>query len=98
MDPEFKFTNGDLVEDKITKFKGRIIARIEWIYGCKRYIVQSEELGKEGKPVDWTFDEGGLTMLEEVKPNTLEKSAAQAGGEPGRYYDGLASERQVRVG
>ena len=56
----------DVVEDRITGFTGVVIGRTEWLYGCVRFGVQSEEL-KDGKPLEhqW-FDEQQLARL--VRP------------------------------
>ena len=54
---------GDLVEDRITKLQGIVVARTEWLNKCVRIIVQPTEL-HDGKPVDTTcFDEEQLTIL-----------------------------------
>jgi hypothetical protein len=47
----FQFELGDRVKDCISGFAGVIVARTEWLNGCKRYMVQAEQL-YEGKPVD----------------------------------------------
>jgi hypothetical protein len=56
-----KLKLGDHVKDRITGFGGIAIARTDWLYGCTRYGVQSEELDKDGTPVEvqW-FDEQSL--------------------------------------
>jgi hypothetical protein len=42
---------GDRVKDKVSGYKGVIIGEHQWLYGCKRLTIQSEEL-KDGKPID----------------------------------------------
>lgn len=54
---------GDKVRDPITKFEGIAICRAEWLYGCVRIAVQKEELDKDNKPVELTFDETGLVIV-----------------------------------
>jgi len=56
---------GSKVKDMITGFTGIAIARTEWLYGCTRIVIESQEL-KDGKPVapSW-FDE---QRVEEITP------------------------------
>lgn len=42
---------GDRVKDRVTGFKGIVVATTEWLNGCRRVGVQSEKL-EEGKPGD----------------------------------------------
>lgn len=64
---KFKFNCGDLVKDKITKFKGIIICRMEYLTGCNRYSLQAKDL-HEGKPIEWQhFDEDQLEKEKEKK-------------------------------
>lgn len=54
---------GDLVQDKITGFKGIAVVRSEWLNGCIRIQVQPQVL-HEGKPVDaQPFDQEQLELL-----------------------------------
>lgn len=70
---------GDLVQDKITSFKGIVIAKTEWLNQCTRVFVQPQELTKDGEPVKAReFDITDLTLLEE-DPLNYER---RAGGEP----------------
>lgn len=63
----YVFNLGAKVKCKTTGYKGIIIGRTEWLYGCRRYTVQSQEM-KDGKPVDaMSFDEDGLQLLKDVK-------------------------------
>lgn len=55
---------GDRVKDKITGFKGIVVAKTEWLNGCLRISVQPEEL-HEGKPMEQqTFDVEQLSLIE----------------------------------
>ena len=56
---------GSKVKDMITGFTGIAIGRTEWLYGCTRIVVESQEL-KDGKTVkpEW-FDE---QRVEELTP------------------------------
>lgn len=42
---------GDEARDKITGFKGIVIAITNWLNGCQRISIQPQEL-KDGKPID----------------------------------------------
>lgn len=42
---------GDIVADRITGFRGVVVARTEWLNGCVRVTVQPQEL-REGKPIE----------------------------------------------
>jgi hypothetical protein len=54
---------GDRVKDKITGFTGIIVCRMDWLYGCVRYVVQPEHLF-EGRPVaNESFDEEQLELV-----------------------------------
>lgn len=62
---------GDKVRDSITGFSGIVLCRMEWMYGCVRYIVQPDHLSKEGKPIEAsTFDDPQLVVVKAgAKPN-----------------------------
>jgi len=75
--PKFKFNLGEELRDKITGYQGVVSARTEWLYGCRRYTVQSREM-KDGKPVDsLTCDE---MAMERVKVAPKGKKVASTGG------------------
>jgi hypothetical protein len=60
---KFKFELGDKVISKIQKFKGIITCKYEYMYGCLRYEVTPEKLGKDGKIQDvYCFDEDALVL------------------------------------
>jgi hypothetical protein len=52
---------GDHVKDSVTGFQGMIVARTQWLFGCKRAEVQPQRLDDTGSPVKslW-FDEAQL--------------------------------------
>jgi hypothetical protein len=61
---EAKFPLGTLVRDTITGYTGIAIGRTEFLPGCVRIAVQSQEL-KDGKPIDpQYFDEPQLAVIE----------------------------------
>lgn len=58
---------GDTVQDNISGLKGIAVAIVVWLHGCKRVIVQPQEL-KDGKPVETSsFDEPQLTIIKAAK-------------------------------
>lgn len=64
----------DLV-DKVSGFKGVVVARTEWHYGCRRYTVQPKGLTKEGKQYEaGCFDEDALTVIKPFKRETVRES------------------------
>ncbi|MEA3225049.1 MAG: hypothetical protein U9Q07_03800 [Planctomycetota bacterium] len=68
---------GDRVRDKVSGFQGIATARHEYMNGCVRFTIDSEEL-KDGKPIDghW-FDE---QQIEAIEDKALEVIPAQVGG------------------
>jgi hypothetical protein len=62
-----KIKLGSRVTDRITGFTGIAIARTDWLTGCVRFGVQSEEL-HNGKPIgaEW-FDEDALVKAKKRK-------------------------------
>lgn len=60
----FKIELGAKGRDRITGYTGIVVARTEWLYGCKRYTLQSQEM-HDGKVADsHTLDEDGVEVLE----------------------------------
>ncbi|HDZ15335.1 hypothetical protein LCGC14_2159960 [marine sediment metagenome] len=56
-----KFELGELLEDKITGFKGTVMVRAEYFTGCTHYGLQCNEL-RDGKMVDWEWIDSGRLM------------------------------------
>lgn len=55
---------GDKVRDRVTGYTGIVIGEATWLYGCKRLVIQSQDL-KDGKPVDsLNIDEPQAELLE----------------------------------
>lgn len=75
---DFLFELNSEVKDKVTGYKGVIVARTEWLYGCRRYTVQSQEM-KDGKPVDaMGFDEAALEVIVAAKKHVMQKTGGDA--------------------
>jgi hypothetical protein len=55
---------GDRVRDRITKVGGIVVGTTEWLYGCRRIVIQPEG-SKDGKPAEtFCVDEPQLELLE----------------------------------
>lgn len=63
MKPNFVYELGVEVKDQITDFKGIIVGRTQYLFGCNAYIVAPKAL-KDGKRVEseW-FDEGRVIVI-----------------------------------
>lgn len=65
---EFKFELGDEVQDLVTKFKGVIRSRADYLTGCDRYAVQSQKKPEGGKNNNWSwFDDLELKLVKKSK-------------------------------
>ena len=62
----FKINLGAHVEDTLTGFTGIVAGRSDWLYGCRRYVVQPVGVGADGKMFDsGSFDEDALQVLQD---------------------------------
>jgi hypothetical protein len=76
----FKIELGTKVKDRVTGYAGIVIGRTEWLYGCRRYTVQTQEM-KDGKPVDsMGFDEDALEVLDAESLHIKAHKPANTGG------------------
>jgi len=78
-DPGFKFECGDKVKHSITGFTGIVVARSEWLNGCRRYGVEATKLSKDGDRLESHFDEGELGLVK-ARAIKIERAAAPPGG------------------
>ena len=62
---EFKFSNGDKVEDKVTGFSGTITGTCFYITGCNQYLVAGKQHDKSREALSKWYDEQRLNLLEE---------------------------------
>ena len=82
---DFKFILGEEVKDKITGFRGVVMARSEYHTGCNTYGLLSKTLTKDAKPAEWEWiDERLLTSFrnpaEPKAKNVLTKAKKDNGG------------------
>lgn len=75
----FKIELGSEVEDRITGFKGVVIGRTEWFYGCIAYTVAPKGLTKEGKRKDSdSFDEDRLIVTKAMCAHRMRETGGPA--------------------
>lgn len=97
MEQLFKYNLGDEVKDAISGFQGIVTARIDYITGCARYIVQPQTLGKEGEPhKSSTFDENTLELVQAGKVQI--GNARKASGEAGVVWGFQLTESEIQSG
>ena len=61
---EFIFELGKEAKDKITGFKGIIVGRVEYLFGCNQYGIAPKSIGTDGKLNDTNyFDEGRIEII-----------------------------------
>lgn len=74
---------GDKGRDKVTGYTGIVTSITEWLNGCKRVSLQSQEL-QAGKPVDSLFvDIEQVEYVDEGLNKPLETYSSQATKAPG---------------
>ena len=69
---------GDMVRDVYTKFSGIVGARIEFLHGCSRILIEPTKLDKDGKVQESQyFDEQRVKLVKrmEIKDETKKKVA-----------------------
>lgn len=71
---EFKFSNGDRVEEKISGFKGIVTGSVSYITGCNQHLVTAKSKDENSDSERVWFDEGRLSLLEKevIKPVDVE--------------------------
>lgn len=92
-------TLGDRVKDKISGFGGIVVAKSEYMNGCRRFSIQSEKLGKDGTiPKDEWFDEPQLTLVKKNVHTAIPIGVVNAPTPARRYAGGPArsGDRPIR--
>ena len=59
----FKFSNGDLVKEKITGFKGVVTGTCFYLTGCNQYLVTAKPKDEFSEAVGLWYDEGRLELV-----------------------------------
>ncbi len=79
---QFTFDFGDEVQCRVTKFRGRVVARLQYETGCVQYSVVPE-VGDDGKLPDFHwFDEVRLELVS--RPGAAVESSDDKPGGPER--------------
>ena len=75
----FKFKQGATLRDKVTGFEGVVIARMDHLTGCNRYLIQPK-VDKDGKMPDGIYiDEPALEQMDVLRV-ILDRPEAQPPG------------------
>lgn len=69
---DVKIDLGDLARDRITGYKGIVVAKTEWLNGCVRVTLQAQKLDAGKVPQTESFDVEQVEVLKvaEFKPST----------------------------
>jgi len=78
----FKFGLGDELKDQVSGYVGVVVARTQWLNGCKRYTLDSQTM-VDGKLVDSiSVDEQQLTLLTRRKIDVGQDKYAEPAVKP----------------
>lgn len=71
----WKFGLGDEAKDSMTGFQGVVAARIEFLDGCRRYLLQSQKPNKETQEAgpERNVDEGLMVLVKARKVVVVDK-------------------------
>lgn len=72
---------GAKAKDTLTGFKGNVVAITEWLNGCRRLLIQAEEVNKDGKIIEHWFDG---EQVKEIEKRKKSKPKLKAVGGPQR--------------
>lgn len=75
--PNFKFKLGVQARDTVTDFEGMIIARNEWLNGCRQYCLKSKVRDGKIRGGEW-IDEDQIELVRK----SARKAPARATGGP----------------
>ena len=75
-----KYNLGDLLQDKVSQFKGIVMGCTEYSTGCIHYGLAAQKTKEDGSSLDWEwFDQSRLDLIEkEAVKFDLEKSTSGA--------------------
>lgn len=84
-------TLGDRVHDKVSGFKGIVTGRLEYLNGCRQFLVKPEQLDKDGKMIDgiWIDEQYLVLDLGGVMPDPFAVSKSPRRGGPDRAEGNL---------
>jgi hypothetical protein len=80
-----KISLGCRVTDIINGFSGLTTGRLEYLNGCRQFLVKPESLDKDGKPIDGIWiDEQNLQFQMKVLDDPFARTASPTKGGPDR--------------
>ena len=77
----FKIALGKKAKDSITGFVGIVTGRVEYLTGCRQYVVASKSTGGKAGESAW-FDEDRLTGIDLTKTAPSNNGGPQANEAP----------------
>ena len=84
-----KIELGDRVEDVITGLRGIVVGVTDWLYGCRRLVIQPQQF-KDGKPAETLGVDIGQVEL-------ITKAACVAAPEPPVTKAPIGGPREVPI-
>lgn len=73
---------GDTVKDITTGFKGVVMARSQWLYGCDRLTIQAKVTSDGRIPDMQSFDIGALVLVKKAKKTPKSTKKKKGGPAP----------------
>lgn len=64
---EYKFSNGDFVEELVTGIKGTITGSCHYLTGCNQYLVVGKQTDPSREPLANWYDEGRIKLIQANK-------------------------------
>jgi hypothetical protein len=78
---EFRFSNGDKVEDIVTGFKGIVTGSAYYLTGCNQYCVAAKAKDEFTEATVTWYDEGRLNLMTEKVVTEAEVKAEKNGAD-----------------
>jgi len=83
-------TLGSRATDTINGFSGLVTGRLEYLNGCRQFLIKPEKLDKDGKPQEGVWiDEQNLTFVAFVRDDPFARSSKVKAGGPDRAEGNL---------
>ena len=78
----FKYSNGDVLQDKVTGFTGVVMVCAAYATGCHHYGILPRDM-PNGKPAEWEWiDQSRLTLVNSKVVDFSTGATATSGPEP----------------
>lgn len=78
---KFKYSNGDLVEETVSGFRGTITGSAYYLTGCNQYCVVARSKDEFTESVASWYDEGRLKIVEKGKVKEEQVKASKNGAD-----------------